>query len=34
MLRRIHRDTYSALLAVGVFVAGIWWLLSTLNPLR
>jgi hypothetical protein len=34
MNRRVYRDTISALLAVGLFLAGITWLLITLNPKR
>lgn len=34
MFQRIHRDTYSVLIAVAAFIGIIAWLLSMLNPIR
>lgn len=34
MFQRIHRDTYSALVAVAALIGIIAWLLSVLNPIH
>lgn len=33
-MRRIHRDAYSAMLALLALVGGIWLMLAVLNPVR